>query len=111
MLLFKFRIMTNNNPGKRRICENRIINFQATNGLLALAEAKRRGIEAQYSYRNNEGNKVYFEFVGVKDLLCLSPECNPEEVWYDIVQLLRPMERKKTLIPKESELNAIKNNE
>ena len=76
-----------------------------------MAEANRRGIAAQYSYRNSAGRTVHFEFVGVQDLLCLDPECQPDEVWYDIVQLVRPMERKNKLIPKESELNALQSHE
>ena len=108
MLLFQFRVMVDGDPGKRRICEKRIINFRAANGRAALAAAKRRGREAQYSYRNNDGNPVHFEFVGVQDLCCLDPVCEPDEVWYDIVHLVTPMERKNKLIPRESELRALR---
>ena len=110
-LLFQFRVLAPNAPGKRRICEYRILNFLSASGPTALAEANRRGIAAQYSYRNSAGRTVHFEFVGVQDLLCLDPECQPDEVWYDIVQLVRPMERKNKLIPKESELNALQSHE
>ncbi len=109
MLLFQFRVMVDRDPGTRRICEKRIIHFRSATAQAALKEAKRRGRAAQYSYRNSDGNKVYFDFVGVQDLLCLGIECEPDEVWYDIVQLVKPMERKNKLIPSESTLNAIKN--
>ena len=108
MLLFQFRVMIDSDPGIRRICEKRLINFRSETAQAALKEAKRRGRAAQYSYRNNDGNKVYFDFIGVQDLLCLGIECEPDEVWYDIVQLMKPMERKNKLIPSESTLNAIK---
>jgi predicted alpha/beta hydrolase len=109
MLLFQFRVMVAGNPGIRRICERRLINFRAANGPKALTEAKRRGRAAQHSYRNSDGNRVHFDFVGVQDLLCLGIECEADEVWYDIVQLVKPMERKKKLIPQESTLTAIRN--
>jgi hypothetical protein len=108
MLLFQFRVMIDRDPGIRRICEKRLINFRSETAKAALKEAKRRGRAAQYSYRNSDGNKVYFDFIGVQDLLCLGIECEPDEVWYDIVQLMKPMERKNKLIPSESTLNAIK---
>lgn len=107
LLLFQFRVMVNDDPGKRRLCEKRIINFWATDGPTALKEAKRRGRAAQHSYKNSTGNCVYFDFIGVQELLCLGEECEHDEVWYDIVQLVRPMERKNELIPPESELNAM----
>ena len=111
MLLFQFRVMVDGNPGKRRLCEKRIINFTARSGRAALAAAKRRGRAAQHSYRNSDGNPVHFEFIGVQELLCLDPACESDEVWYDIVRLHTPMERKSKLIPPESELEAIGNKE
>jgi len=110
-LLFQFRVIVKGDSGKRRLCEKRIINFVARNGLEALKEAKLRGRTSQYSYKNNEGNPVYFEFVGVQDLRCLTPMCKPDEVWFDIVQLVTPMERKTSLIPPDGKLDAIRNRE
>ena len=111
MLLFQFRVMINGNPGIRRICEKRLINFRSETGQKALAEAKRRGRAAQFSYRNSDGNRVHFDFIGVQDLLYLGIECEADEVWYDIVNLMKPMERKRDLIPKPSKLAAIRNKE
>ena len=50
---------------------------------------------------------IGFELVGVLDLLYLSAACEPDEVWYDICEMVEPMERKERLIPPESELQAI----
>jgi hypothetical protein len=111
LLLFQFRVMVRGDPGKRRLCEKRIINFKATNGRAALKEANERGRAAQHCYKNSDGNRVHFDFVGIQDLLCLDPACEPDEVWYDIVKLVRPMERRRHLIPAESTLEAIRNNE
>jgi hypothetical protein len=110
-LLFQFRVMVDGVSGKRRLCEKRIIHFRARDGRSALAHAKKRGKEAEHHYKNNEGNPVFFEFVGVRDLLGCDPGCEPDEVWYQIVEMVRPMERRKQLIPPESQLCAIRNDE
>ena len=69
----------------------------------------RRGRADQFHWTNTSGNPIYFEFVGVLDLQTLDPECGPDEVWYDIVQMVRPMERRRKLIPPMSRLSAFKN--
>jgi len=98
-------------PGKRRLCEKRIIHFRALEDHSALRHAKRRGREAEHHYRNDEGNMVFFEFVGVRDLIGCDPACEPDEVWYQILEMMTPMERRKQLIPPESTLCALRNNE
>ena len=108
-LLFQFRVMVDGSPSIRRICEERIINFSAAHGRAALREAKYRGRAAQYHYKNTDGNPVYFEFVGVMELLRLDPACHADEVWYDITDRVRPMERRDSIIPPESQLEAIRN--
>jgi hypothetical protein len=107
-LLFQFRVVVDGDAGKKRLCEERIITFTAVGARAALREAKRRGRAARYSYKNSQGSPVYFEFVGVLELLCLDPECDADEVWYHIVERLTPMERRATLIPPEHQLNAIR---
>ena len=89
-LLFQFRVTVDGDSGKRRTCEERIVVMDAASGKAALARAKRKGKESQYRYDNSEGNPVSFEFIGVMDLLCLDPECEQDEVWYDIVERLLP---------------------
>lgn len=108
-LLFQFRVIVDGNSGVMRTCEERIIVLRAGTARKALAAAKRRGKAAQHSYENDTGDTVWFEFVGVQDLLHLGPECGQDEVWYDITQRKLPMERANAILPPESELNAIRN--
>jgi hypothetical protein len=63
------------------------------------------------SAADTDGNAVHFEFIGVLELLRLDPACETDEVWYDITNRLRPMERRATIIPPESKLSAIRNHE
>jgi hypothetical protein len=107
-LLFQFRVTIAGDSGKRRICEERIIVLKAPSGRAALAKAKGRGKQSQFRYKNTDGNPVRFEFIGILDLLCLGPECEKDEVWYDIRDRLLPSERKGLIIPPERELNAIR---
>jgi hypothetical protein len=106
-LLFQFRAMVNGDPGVRRLCEDRIIVLRAVGARSALARARARGKAAEYHHPNSDGTPVFFELVGVTDLLELGVECEPDEVWYDIVQKVRPMERRRELIPAPERLNAI----
>lgn len=110
-LLFQFRVMVDSSPGVRRTCEERIVTFSAAHGRAALREAKRRGRAAKHRYKNSEGNAVHFEFIGVLELLRLDPACEADEVWYDITERVRPMERRVSVIPPESQLSAIRNHE
>ena len=110
-LLFQFLVLVDRTPGIRRTCEERIIAFAAAHGSAALREAKRRGRAAEYCYKNNDGNPVHFEFIGVLELLRLDPVCEPDEVWYDITEQVRPMERRASIIPPESRLSAIRNHD
>ncbi|MEO9594278.1 DUF4288 domain-containing protein [Rhodopirellula bahusiensis] len=107
-LLFQFRVDIDGDAGKRRTCEERIVVFIARNATSALAKSKRKGRDSEHNYLNSDGNPVFFEFVGVMDLLKLGLECDPDEVWYDIRERLMPMERRDVFIPAESELNAMR---
>lgn len=106
-LLFQFRVVVNGHAGVRRLCEDRIIVVRASGARSALAKARAHARAAEYHYRNSSGSPVFFEFVGVTDLLELGMECGPDEVWYDIVQKVKPMERRRKLIPAPERLNAI----
>lgn len=108
-VLFEFWILVDGHPGVRRICEERLILIEAESARLALKEAKRQARASQYRYRNSDKNPVHFRFVGVLDLLHIGAECQPNEVWYEIRDYVRPMERRKAILPLESELNAIRN--
>jgi hypothetical protein len=64
---------------------------------------------SQHRYTNGDGHRVCFEFVGVMELLCLDPECDKDEVWYQLMEHLLPLERKDKFIPPECDLTAIRN--
>jgi hypothetical protein len=104
-LLFQFHVAVNGEPGKRRLCEERIINFKARSPREALRLAKGRGKRGEHEYKNTDGNKVSFQFVGVLDLMSLV-ECEAEEVWYDTRERLLPMERRTQIVPSERALLA-----
>ena len=107
-LLFQYRVTVAGQDSLRRTCEQRFIMFNATSARRAIAHAKRRGKEAEHVYTNGDGHKVRFEFVGVMELLSLGLECDEDEVWYEIKEMVKPMERKEVVIPPEEELNAFR---
>lgn len=107
-LLFQFRVDLGQRSGKHRLCEERIILIEAETAASALASAKSTGKTSEYSYENDDGNEVHFEFVGVMELLELGLECDEDEVWYEVSEKLSPMERRSKLIPAESALNAFR---
>jgi hypothetical protein len=102
-LLFQFRV-GRAESNRRRVCEERIIILQASSARRALSAAKRCGKTAQLTYRNVDWRRVQFEFVGVLDLLHLGRECDEIEVWYDIKEMIEPMERRSKLLPSDLEL-------
>ncbi len=106
-LLFQFRVVANGKSNKMRTCEERLVVIHADTAESALSKAKARGRAAQHGYKNHDGNKVHFEFVGVMDLLHLGSECEKDEVWYDITVRKEPKERAKSILPPISKLNAI----
>ena len=108
-LLIQFRVTVDGIDGRLRTCEERIVVFLAKSAKHALATAKRKGVGVQHRYTNSDGNPVHIEFVGVMELLCLDPQCEPGEVWYEIRNHLLPMERADKFIPPEVALEAIRN--
>jgi hypothetical protein len=107
-LLFQYRVRRRPSESKLRICEERIVVLAKPTGAAAHAEALKIGKNSEASYSNDEGNPVYIEFVGILDLIDLGPECGPGEVWYEIKTMLTPMERRRALIPKKTELSAFR---
>jgi uncharacterized protein DUF4288 len=103
-LLYQFRHKVERRSDKRRLCEVRIVRFEAESSREALATAKRRGMSAEHSYRNVSGEMVHFEFVGILDLLNRGSECEKDEVWWEWTLRLSPMERKEKLIPSDRKL-------
>ena len=109
MLLFQYRAdLGYGKSNIMRTCEERLIVLLARSAKSALTKAKAHGNKAEFKGENEDGYPLYFEFVGVTDLLEIGVECETDEVWYDISTRKQPMERKEKLIPQESELNAIR---
>ena len=106
-LLFQYRVLVDGKANIMRTCEERLVVFRTGTARSALAIAKRRGKAAQFRQTNHAGNPVYFEFVGVLDLLHLGAECLEDEMWYDIKVIKQPKERAKKILPAEKKLNAI----
>lgn len=106
-LLFQYRVAVDGRDNRNRTCEKRMLLLRAADARSALRVAEQRGRAAEYEFQNQAGHAVYFEFVGLLDLLHLGAECEADEVWYDIVTLRQPMERREALIPKSSQQAAI----
>lgn len=107
-LLFQFRVSIEGVSNIRRTVEEKIVLVSAPSAKTALNKIKKKAKQDEYDYLNDDGNPVYFEFVGVIDMQHLGIECSEDEVWYDVKDMLSPMERKDKLIPAEYSLSAIK---
>jgi hypothetical protein len=107
-LLFQFRVAFDGTLGIVRTVEERTILISARSAQLALKKALRYGRDGRVSYENNDGNRVLVEFVGVRDLMHLGPECDAATVWYEIRTMRRPLERRRQLIPQPAKLSAIR---
>jgi hypothetical protein len=108
-MLFQFRAdLGEGRSNVMRLCEERIVVIPAKDASSALRKAKAYGKNAEMKFEETETSYPnHFEFVGITDLLELEFDTEPEEVWYDIVTMKQPSERRDKLIPKESQLNAI----
>ena len=88
-LLFQYRV--EGEPASRKtLCEERIICFERTSPQRALAYAKSYGKKDKIHYKNCYGQMVYFELVGVLDMLQLDLEHNPLEIWYEHKRIKEP---------------------
>jgi hypothetical protein len=106
-LLFQFRVVAKRTSNRRRVCEERIVTFKAASAEQAWETANRMGRADEFTYRNDSGGTVYFEYVGLLELLHLGSERSGEaEVWYDIVERFEPSERKSRLLPRKAQLQA-----
>ena len=101
-LLFQYRVEIEGDSGRFRTVEERIVTTHSPDARSALETFKHAAHEDESSYLNDEGNRVYIEFVGIVDMMELGLVCGESDVWYDIRTMLTPMERKAQLIPDES---------
>jgi hypothetical protein len=106
-LLFQWRPIRNGIIRKRRVCEERIVVYKAKDPKSALKWAKEYGKSEEYVEGKSNG-QVCFEFVGVLELKDISLNFNEGEVWSEIKEMIEPFERRDQIIPKESELDALK---
>jgi hypothetical protein len=100
-LLFQYLVCIEKKRNKRRLCEISFIHLKARNAKTAIEKAKKYAKNREHDYFNDAGSHVFFQFVGILDMIRLGIECGHNEVWYDIVTLLEPMERKEKLIPSD----------
>ena len=107
-LLFQYRV-GKQAESKFRICEERIVVLSKGTPESAYAEATRIGEKSCTTFVNDEGTPVAIEFIGVVDMMNLGLESEPNEVWYEIKTMLRPMERRNKLIPPKESLSAFRN--
>lgn len=99
-LLFQWRKVDGRRRWPKRLCEERVILIRAKNAAEALKKAKRYGKEQRFAWRFPDGREQLFEFVGVIDLDSMFTDFqeNPAEVWYELKEVLRPMERRRQLL-------------
>jgi len=109
LMFFQFRTVKSGSSDRRRVCEERIILFETDSPRKALKLANKRGKEEEFSY-TDEGLKVFFEFIGIKDLIELGVSLDQDEVWWRLVEKVNPMENRDKLIPREDQLRVFKVN-
>ena len=104
-LLFQFRVVEKNRTFKRRVCEERIVLFEAKTPKLAVRKAKSIGRSEQFDdHRNNRD--VFFEFIGILELMEAN-SIGDGEVWWELKEMVSPMERRDKIIPPESDLDVL----
>ena len=106
-LLFQWRVIVGRRQHKRRVCEERVILMRARTPAEALRKSKRYGANGSFT-DHRKGRKVFFEFIGVVNLDSMLTDLNdhPAEVWYELREMLRPMERKQRLLVPEKHMRA-----
>ena len=104
-LLFQFRI-DSVTICKMRTSEEKIILFKhdLTIDNNIFKTINKRAKEDEFNYLNDDGNIVYYEYVGIIDICHLGVEVDNDVVWYDIKTLLTPMERKEKILPSLKQL-------
>jgi hypothetical protein len=109
MMLFQFRVEKNNLINKKRICEERIYHIYCQNKDDALREALDIGKNEEFDYVDDD-KKVFFEFVGILDIVELDENEDSNVVWSRFVEKREPMERKNKIIPPKNKLSVFKSN-
>ncbi len=102
-LLFQYRIESNLNE-KMRICEEKILIFLIKEDEDIILVSNQKAKEQEFDFINDDGNKVFYEFIGILDVCHLGNEVEDNEVWYNIKTMLTPMERKNKILPSIDQL-------
>lgn len=105
-LLFQFRVERNKISIKKRLCEEKIILVNASNANEAYNSISRTGKTLQHNYKNSFGEKVFYELVGIIEILKIDESFDKNEVWYELKRMLLPKERKNKIIPNKRQLSA-----
>jgi hypothetical protein len=102
-LLFQWRPERDGVSRRRRVCEERIVVVQAASERAALRKAKQIGARGEFDHPayGRRGGHVFFEFIGVLALVKLIDE---DEVWYSLMEMIEPMERRGSIIPSDDDL-------
>ena len=95
-LLFQFRVERNKISNKKRLCEEKIILVNASNAIEAYNNISRTGKALQHNYKNTLGENVFYELVGIMEILKIDESFDKNEVWYEFKRMLLPKERKKS---------------
>lgn len=107
-LLFQYRVQVDGVDSVFRTTERRIVVLKAVNAIAALRAVNKRAKRAEHSFLNDDGSPVFIEFIGIIDLISLDPECEADEVWYEIREQKTPMERRSELVPRPEDLSAVR---
>jgi hypothetical protein len=85
-----------------------VVLLRARTARDALAQVKQYGRHAGYE-DPRKGGKIMFEFVGVIDLDEMVTDFfeHPVEVWYELRERLRPMQRRRKLLVPENRVRAV----
>lgn len=105
-LLFQVRKQSGRRSNVMRLVERRIILIAGRNAEDAWRTAVRHGKSSSGTGQPRAGTLVHWEFIGVEELLELGGEAEDNEVWWEFVPMLRPMERRAKLIPPKAKLRA-----
>ncbi len=92
---------------KRRVCEEKIYSYPSKSPEDALAKAKALGEEECFDHETEEGH-VYYQFVGVIELIQLIDYNEGTELWYEMSEKLIKDGNFEYLVPKEKELAVFK---
>jgi hypothetical protein len=106
VLFFQFRTVRDGKSNQRRICEERTVLIEAAAPKQAVQKLTSLGKLEQYDYSASSRERIFFEFIGIRELLELGGEESENEVWWRLFEAIRPNERRSRWIPKTAELRA-----